>query len=168
MSQKLLFKRDKILRHPESYAGRRVCHALHRDCNVTRVTWPEFIGHVISTDLAMMDSHWYPVTEQCGLCSEELHYDLVIRMERLQEQWVMVSSLSGVSLPPLPHMNQGETRASQGDKKYIICKSKWSFFQRMRSGTSGNCHKMIFKVSTGNIILTLNYLAILWPIGRNR
>ena len=117
MSQKLLFKRDKILRHPESYAGRRVCHALHRDCNVTRVTWPQFIGHVISTDLAMMDSHWYPVTLQCGLCSEELHYDLVIRMEQLQEQWVMVSSMSGVNLPPLPHMNQGETRASQGVKK---------------------------------------------------
>ena len=51
-------------------------------------------------------------------------------------------------------------------KKYKICKTKWSFFQRMQSGTLGSCRKMIFKVSTGNIILTLNYLAILWPIGR--
>ena len=113
MSLKHLFKRDKILRHPDSYAGRRVCHALHRDCNKTRVTWPQFVAHVVSSDPGDLDSHWFPVSLQCGLCSEELQYDLVIRMEHLQEQWAMVSSMSGVSLPPLPHMNQ----ASQGDQE---------------------------------------------------
>ena len=79
---------------------------------------------MISTDPGDLDSHWLPVTLQCGLCSEELQYDLVIRMEHLQEQWALVSRRSGVSLPPLPHMNQ----ASQGDKEIqALNNSKMTF-----------------------------------------
>ena len=72
---------------------------------------------MIKSDVAGLDSHWYPVSLQCGLCSEELQYDLVIRLERLQEEWGLVSTMAGVTLPPLPHMNKADTRASQGDNE---------------------------------------------------
>ena len=123
--------RDKILHHPDSYAGRRLCNTLHRDCNRTGVTWPEFVGHVIKSDVASLDSHWFPVSLQCGLCSTELQYDLVIKLENLHKEWgkvsiskffsvnfplssLKVSSLAGFTLPPIPHMNRG-SGASQGD-----------------------------------------------------
>ena len=70
---------------------------------------------MIRSDVAGLDSHWYPVSLQCGLCSKELQYDLVIRLESLQEEWGLVSSMAGVTLPPLPHMNKAHTGASQGD-----------------------------------------------------
>ena len=65
--------------------------------------------------MADLDSHWFPVSLQCGLCRPELHYDLVIRMETLQEMWAQVSAMSGVSLPPLPHMNQAQGGSQGGD-----------------------------------------------------
>ena len=73
--------------------------------------------------MAGLDSHWYPVSLQCGLCSQELQYDLVIRLERLQEEWGLVSTMAGVTLPSLPHMNKADTGASQGeDELFTIVK----------------------------------------------
>ena len=63
------------------------------------------MGHILRSNVADLDSHWYPVSLQCGHCSSKLQYDLVIKMENLQAEWGLLSSMSGLSLPPLPHMN---------------------------------------------------------------
>ena len=100
--------RDKILSHPHSYAGRRLCHAVHGPaCADQRVTWPQFVDHVIARPAETYDSHWYAVSAQCGHCV--LEYDLVIMMEKIEDDWPLVSRMSGVILPPLPLMNSGDS-----------------------------------------------------------
>ena len=42
--------------------------------------------------MADLDSHWFPVSLQCGLCSRELQYDLIIKLENLHEEWGKVSN----------------------------------------------------------------------------
>ena len=114
----LLIARDKIVKNPASFAGTRLRQSLGLGPGDT-VTWSQFIGHIVASPVTSYDSHWYPVSDQCGLCS--VQYDLILDMETLSQQWPQLALMTGLHLPPLPRMNHRD----KGVFKFSFQQNSW-------------------------------------------
>jgi len=87
-----------------SWALRRLCSQLGRGEGRCRVSWQEFVLHLLASPPSTYDSHWAPLASHCQPC--QVNYDLVLKVETLQSDWEVLRRLSGLEeLPDLKHLN---------------------------------------------------------------
>ena len=99
--------RDKLSpSSPPSWARSSLCSRLGRGGGTCRLSWPEFVHHLLSTPPSLYDSHWAPLSHHCQPC--QVSYDLVMKVETLQSDWEVLRRISGRELPELKHLNNNQ------------------------------------------------------------
>ena len=91
----------------------------------------EFVRYLLDTPVEEYDSHWYPQYLQCQPC--QLNYSYIAKLETLANDRKIISKLTGLTSPPLPHLNNlGGGNEYQEYMKQLSSKELDGLFEKYR------------------------------------